>query len=85
MRNFTPLGITAIILLMLIGLTGWFAFMISASTIKTSGVRAITRAEHVSCMDMPRGNDRNENDRQNCWDELYGSASYKQTWLGSAK
>lgn len=85
MKNFTPLGVTTIVLLSLIALTGWFALIISASTIKTAGVRAITRADHVVCMDMPRGNDQNENDRQICWDELYGSASYKQTWQGSAK
>jgi hypothetical protein len=76
-ESFTPLGVIVIMLLSGLALAGWFALMVHGSMVDRVAVRAITAAQHLTCLKMKRGNQSMEQERKECFNVLYRSGPYR--------
>ena len=70
-RNFTAPGLFVIATLLL-GVALFFGLLkaieLNAASVR---VRAITAAEHAQCAEMPRGSQEMEEERHDCFKQLY--------------
>lgn len=73
MRDYPYILTLLAILLTVLVLGAWIIYMAWASTIDPDRVqvRAITAAEHGLCAAMPRGSQEMEEERHDCFKELY--------------